>query len=232
MKIKSNIMSRQKPEVRKAMKFVAVIFALTLAAALALPSTPWAQGISRFEGTSALADFSSTDSSGCIVTDVFVNPIDAVSTGHFPQCSFGSCSNSSSFVFIGISQFDSCTSTQLLAADCPGTVPLTDQDFQVIGENLLGSATLNATVGCFDFVSNLPFDVFVDLDWTAIGVRTLQTFGVHIRQPGFIINFQQTGTFRSAEARGSVSDGINNFTPDPSLDANIALVKEGSVVVD
>ena len=230
MKIKSNIMSRQKPEVRKAMKFVAVIFALTLAAALALPSTAWAVAISRFQGTSAFADFSSTDSSGCIVTDVFVNPIDGVVTGPFPPGSCGSCSFS--FVFIGISQFDSCTSTQLLAADCPGTVPLTDQDFQVIGENLLGSATLNATVGCFDFVSNLPFDVFVDLDWTAIGVRTLQTFGVHIRQPGFIINFQQTGTFRSAEARGSVSDGINNFTPDPSLDANIALVKEGSVVVD
>lgn len=228
MKIKSNIMSRQKPEVRKAMKFVAVIFALTLAAALALPSTAWGAGfIARIRGDRVDAFFSRTDSSGCIVTDVFVSGSDTLDINHFPPGPSGS--SSFSFVFIGISQFDSCTGTQLLAADCPAS--LTDQDFQVIGVKL-DSATLNATVGCFDSVSNLPFDVLVDLDWTAIGDRMLQSSHIHIRTPGFMVHDNSTGTFRSAEASGSVSDGMINFTPDPSLDANIASVKEGIVVFD
>ena len=70
--------------------------------------------------------------------------------------------STSSGVFLAISQYDFCTATQLLSAD--GFTDLADDDFQVFG-NLM-SATLNATVTVFDYVSMTSFDVYVDLVWT------------------------------------------------------------------
>lgn len=73
MKGMPNIMSRRKPEDRKVMKFIAVVFALALAV-LALPITTQAGSILHFRGNSADAFFQSFDSSRCIETDVFVSP--------------------------------------------------------------------------------------------------------------------------------------------------------------
>ena len=72
----------------------------------------------------------------------------------------------------------------------------------------------------------------VALTWTGIGNPVRQSGNSHFRTPGFIINSHSTGTFRFAEASGSVSDGITNFTPNPTSSASIQNVKNGQVVID
>lgn len=119
---------------------------------------------------------------------------------------------------------------QILAADCSPTAPLADQEFQVIGKNL-DSAELNATLPCFDFVSMSSFNVDVDINWTAIGEPIRESGNSHFRTPGFIVNSRFTGTSRSAEAMGSVSDGATNFTPDPFF-GSIFSAKSGTVTID
>ena len=228
MKIMSNIVSRRKPKV---MKFVAVVFTLALVA-LTLPTTTWAGDTFRFKGQSADAFFSSTDQSGCIVTDVFVFASDDASVSHDPPGPPNSFSGSGAF--IGISKFDYCTYTQLVAADCFTPAPLADQDFQVIGKKL-DSAELNATLECFgfDFVSNLPLDFNVDanLVWTGTGNPIRQSSNFHFRTPGFIINERSSGTFSPADVSGSVSDESTNFTPNPGF-GNIMSVKSGTATID
>jgi hypothetical protein len=183
----------------------------------------------RFKGQSADAFFSSTDPSGCIVTDVGVFASDDASISHDPPGPPTSSSGSGAFIFI--SQYDSCNGIQLIAADCFTSVPLADADFQVIG-NTLDSATLNTTLGCFDYVSGGSFNVSVALTWTAIGNPVRQSGNSHFRTPGFIVNSRFSGTSRSATASGTVSDGTTNFTPNPTSAASIGNAKSGQVVID
>lgn len=182
----------------------------------------------RFKGESANAFFSSTDPGGCIVTDVGVFASESATVFHDPPGPPNSSSGSVGSIFI--SQFDFCNGVQLVGADC-FAAPLPDPDFQVIGRNL-ESATLNTTLGCFDFVDGGSFNVSVALGWTGIGNPVRQSSSFHFRTPGFIVNSRSTGTFRSAEASGSVSDGITNFTPNPTSSAAIQNVRNGDVVID
>lgn len=183
----------------------------------------------RFKGKSANAFFSSADPSGCIFTDVGVFASDDASISHDPPGPPNSFSGSGAFGFI--SQFDNCNSIQIVFADCFNSAPLADSDFQVIGRNL-DSATLNTTLECFDFLGGGSFNASVALSWTGVGNPVRQSGSFHFRQPGFIVNSRFSGTSRRAEASGSVSDGITNFTPNPALDASIQNVKNGDVVID
>lgn len=96
---------------------------------------------------------------------------------------------------------------------------------------VLGSVAF-ATLGCFDFFGGSSFDVFVDLSWLGVGNPVSQSSHFHSRSPGFIVNGRFSGTFRSAEASGSVSDGVTNFTPEPADFAQIISAKSGSVIID
>jgi hypothetical protein len=130
MKKISNFVFRRKLE-RKAIRFVAVVFALILAA-LNLTTTAWSGDIFHFRGNSAIASWSSSNPTtcdcsnnpSCIVTSVFVFAVNRkFQTPPGPG-------DSSSFADIFISQFDSCTETSLLNVGCFPSVPLADQDFQ------------------------------------------------------------------------------------------------------
>ena len=179
-------------------------------------------GAFNFRGPSALASFSSTDPSSCIVTDVFVIASDAVFQGEPGP------STVLSFASVTISKYNACTDTQLLFAYGSAS-PLTKADFQV--SKTLDSATLNVIANVFDERSGKTFDVNVNLSWTGAGLITRQESNTHFHSPGCFINSRSNGTFRSAEVSGSISDGVTNFTPAPSLDANIASVKSGNVVI-
>jgi len=182
-------------------------------------TTASAGSIFHFKGKSADAFFSSSD--GCVFTDVFVFASEEI----FQNPPGPSSASSGANLFI--SQFDACTGEQLLAAD--GFASLADPDFQVARK--LTSATLNATVNVFDFVSGTSFDVFVDVTWTGTGPLGRQNGNFHFHSPGCNFNSHFNSTFRSAEASGSVSDGATNFTPDPSLGASIFSARSGDVVV-
>ncbi|MGH7801168.1 MAG: hypothetical protein ACREOW_11180 [Thermodesulfobacteriota bacterium] len=238
MKKISNIMFQGKPEEGKAMKFVAVVFVLALAV-LTIPINAQAADTFHFRGESADAHFFSVNppacdcnvSAGngkhstpaCIFTDAFV-----FATDNKFQSPPGP-GESSSFASFFIFQFD-CTFTTLLVADCFSSTPLAAQDFQV-GQTL-ESATLNTTLECFNFLSGTLFNVNVDLLWMGTGDLFRGNSHSHSSIPGCTFNSRFNGTFRPAEASGTVFDGITNFTPNPSDFAGISSAKSGDVVAN
>ena len=201
---------------------IKLLVILTLAlATFSQYSAASAGGVFKSRGKGASAIFSSVDASGCVFTDVFVNPNEG-----FFQAPPGP-GGTSSGVLLAISQYDACAGVQLLAAE--GFAPLGDPDFQVFGN--LESATLNATVNVFDFVTGTSFDVFVSLTWTATGPVNRQSSHSHFDSPGCKVNSRFIGSFRGAVATGSVSDGSTNYTPEPSLGFDIFKAKSGEVVI-
>ena len=111
-----------------------------------------------------------------------------------------------------------------------GSATLTDQQLQFSGR--LESATLNAVVPAFDSVLMAPVNLSVNLTWTGSGPLNHGSSHSHFQGPGFIVNSRSSGFFRPAVASGSVSDGITNFTPEPSIAATIAQVQNGTVMID
>ena len=183
--------------------------------AFAFPTSAHAAGsgsatVFRFHGLSAFADFDSFSPDGCIETFVFV---DGTQSGN----------SSEADVFIG--QFDNCTGTLLLAAFGSTFNPT----FQV-GQKL-GSASLSATIPVFDEVSGNTFNVSVSQTWTATGPLSREIESVHFQTKNFIENFHFNDAFRDASASGTVSDGTTNFTPSPSVFAQIASFKSGDVTI-
>lgn len=199
---------------------VALVLSLYLAVFI-MPVPVSAGGIFKFRGEGASAIFSSVDATGCVWTDVYVNPNDG-----FFQSPPGPGSPSSG-VYMFISQYDTCAGIQLIAAE--GFASLADTDFQVFGR--LNSASLTATVNVFDFVSNTSFDIYIDLVWTGTGGIYRQSSHSHYDSPGCSFNTRFVGSFRPAVATGSVSDGTTNFTPDPSLGYDIYSSKNGEVYI-
>ncbi|HSF82817.1 MAG TPA: hypothetical protein VLA49_16400 [Anaerolineales bacterium] len=194
-----------------------LVFALVLAS-FSQHSSALAGSNYKFSGDTAEAWFSSLD--GCVYTDVFVWTSDG-----FNQSPPGPGS-ASSWADLWISQWDWCTETQLLAAG--GGTSLAGPDFQVSGK--LDSATLNATVNVYDWVSDSVFDVSVNLTWTGVGGLSSGSSNSHYNSPGCKIHSRSRGTWRSAEVSGSVWDGATNFTPDP-FGGNIYSVKEGGLSI-
>jgi hypothetical protein len=113
-----------------------------------------------------------------------------------------------------------------------GYAELTQDQFQILGT--LDSATLSAVVNVCEFEGKeggpgaAPppqpncFDVTVDLSWTGTGV--VQTFSgkSNSRFDGCRVHSTFSNSFRSAVAEGSISDGVTNFTPNPSDFADLS----------
>lgn len=199
---------------------IAVVLVL-YAAAFVLQSPASAGGIFKFRGEGASAIFTSVDGSGCVWTDVYVNPNEGIF-----QSPPGKGSPSSG-VYMFITQYDSCTATQLIAAE--GFASLADPDFQVFGN--LSSATLNATVTLFDYVSETSFDVFVDLTWNGTSSVIRESSRYHFSAPGCKFKSRFNGSFRPAVATGTVSDGLTNYTPDPSWGYDIYNARSGEIYI-
>lgn len=185
-----------------------VAFAFLTSAPRAHAAASGSTTVFRFHGLTAFAAFDST--SGCIETFAEVD---------------GTQSNMGPEADVLIAQFDNCTGTLLLEAFGSTFNPT----FQV-AKNLT-SASLSATISVFDFVSSNTFNVPVNMAWTSTStiMNEVQTFHIHTK--GFTENFHLTATFRDASASGTVSDGTTNFTPSPSVFAQIASVKVGDVAI-
>ncbi|HWQ13754.1 MAG TPA: hypothetical protein VNL77_13205 [Roseiflexaceae bacterium] len=203
---------------------------LTLAAVFALallsftsPAPAQAGDVFRFKGQSASAFFSSTDPTGCVFTDVFVFASDDALQS--PPGPGGAASGAGITIF----QFDVCTGTPLL--DASGFSSLAPADFQVSAR--LNTATLNTTIEVFPFgpYPSPSFPVTINLTWTGTGALSRENSHFHFQSEGFMVNTHFNGSFRSAEASGSVSDGVTNFTPEPSSFAQIQSLKSGTVMI-
>lgn len=201
---------------------VAVLSVAGLMLALLLPGTTQAaQDVVQFRREGVQAEFQSVDGSGCIFTSVFV-----LASKEFVRYPPGPKSTTP-FAQIGINQYDSCTDTVLMTAS--GFSTLAAADLLVGGK--LESAKLTATINVFDYVSGSPFDVFVDLSWTATGPVVRENLHDNFHSHDFTFNLHSNGTNRPATASGSVSAGATNFAPNPSVGASIFSAKAGEVVI-
>jgi hypothetical protein len=201
---------------------VTVLLAVALVG-LVLPGTAEAAAadVLHLNGGSAEAFFSSTDPSGCIRTFVFLAANDE------NRQSPPDPGTASSHGGVTINQFDNCTGTLLLGAT--GLAELADPDFQV--NEPLTSATLNTTIGVFDFVSSSSFNVDVGMTWTGTSNVNRENVNGHFELPGLIVNSHFSGAHRLAEASGFVTNGVN-FTPNPSFRAEISSVISGSIFIE
>lgn len=226
MKRISNILYWLKPE-EKVIKLIEIILIMVIAS-LIYSTTSRAVNIVHFSSNSVDASFFTVDPSPCdcsviptpkcIFTDVFVSASD--NTIQTPPGKGGVSQILADFEII---QFD--CAIQLLSANCQ----LANPDFQV-GKKL-DSATLNATLECFDFVSNSTFNVSASLTWTATGDRVRQSSSNRLQFPGPSCNIHSNsdGSSRGAQASGTVSVGTTNFTPNPTDFADISSGKSGEV---
>jgi hypothetical protein len=212
------------PNHEKAMRITRQAFLLVVVAiGLLTLTTKVASGnmIFHFKGLFASAFFSSLD--GFVTTDVAVLASDSrfqVPAGY---------SDKSAQVFVNISKFDNLTSTLLLSAS--GVVLLENRDFQVRG-NLNSAKLIAESIEVFDSVAGIPFNVDLSLTWTSTGTASREKEHFILRQPGLKINGRFSGVFSEAVASGTVSGLSSNFTPQPSVLAEIASVKNGQVTVD
>ena len=98
--------------------------------------------------------------------------------------------------------------------------------FQVVGK--LDSATLNATVEVFDFVSFTAFPVDVSVNWTGIGATTRERIHSQTSTPATRSIYRGDFMRREATASGTVSDGTTNLTPRPAGNAEIRSESQGN----
>ena len=163
------------------------------------------------------AEFSSTDPSGCVQTDVFVAANSGTEQDHPSTATVGVAS-------VNIYQYDSCTGTTLLQAvglkDTLGT-----GEFQVSKQ--LNWASLNSTIKATDIDTGNAFDVTVNVDWTGTGDIVRDHSNTNDTYPGCHIINRWKGSGRDANASGVVSDGVTDFTPDPSQGAEVGYVIDG-----
>jgi hypothetical protein len=169
------------------------------------------------------ASFSVTDPSGCIETDTFVSanlpsyqqlPGQPVTTG---------------VASVGIFEYDACTDTTIL--DAVGlTEALPAGSLQISKQ--LDQASLRMTLPVTEIDTGATFSVDVDVVW--VGTSTIHRDDVNSNDlygKGCHVLNRWKGSGRTAEASGSVSDGVTNYTPDATLQGEIGFVIDGFEVI-
>jgi hypothetical protein len=194
---------------------------MALVVALVLPAPVFAGNKWRIDGDSADAYFSTVDATGCIDTDVYVFANRGKEQNPPGAPGFQSSAN------LWLSQYDTCTSTQLLGAN--GFTSLGDQDFQV--DNGLNAATLNSTINVYDYISGATFDVAISLNWSATGPVSKGSWSSHYHSGKCITQYRSTGSWRPAQASGAVTVGATNYTPQASQGASLSTAKGGSLEI-
>ena len=194
-----------------------------LVLALVSPSTPAQAGAETlhfgFKGLFASASFTSTDPSGCVVTNVFVlGTEDRTKSGPGHPVA-------ESLAILGVSQSDICAGKQLLAA--AGSATLAADELRI--DRQLTAAALTTTVDSVDSVSGSSFPVDIGVSWTGVGVPVSDRHRFHQNSPGFKVNARFAGISRGAAASGSILIGTTNLTPEPAFFAEMGSIKVGEV---
>jgi hypothetical protein len=175
----------------------------------------------RFQLRELAADalFESVD--GCIVTD-------AIAGGAARAEKIGSGkATTGPLAFVSMAVFDICTDRILREI-----LGETDQAVFSADRVKLGQARLQATIPAFDAVNNVEVQVAVDLAWTGVGDPFVQVSNNHIRQGGILIHERFKGTFRDAEATGTISVGGETLLSGPSVFAQVFRVRRGDMTLE
>jgi hypothetical protein len=204
----------------------ASILGLALALSALWPAAVGAAGgtveVEHQRGPLVNAWFTSFDTSGCVETDTFVSANQPTDHHQADQVSTVVASVS---VFV----YDLCTETALL--DAAGYADDLSLDHLTVS-NQMDAASLDAVIPLTDIATNEIFDVQVDVAWTGTSDIHRDHSNTNDQYPGgcHVLN-RWNGSGRSASAWGSVSDGVTNFTPDATDQAEIGAVHDGFVVI-
>lgn len=169
------------------------------------------------------ATFSVTDPSGCIETDTFVSAnLPSYQQLPSPPVTTGVAS-------VSIFEYDACTDTTIL--DATGlTEALPAGSLQVSKQ--LDQASLRMTLPMTDIDTGATFSVDVDVVW--VGTSTIYRDDVNSNDlygKGCHVLNRWKGSGRTAEASGSVFDGVTNYTPESTRQAEIGFVIDGFEVI-
>lgn len=204
-------------------KTFSVLTAL-IALAVTPPVTVGAGDVLHVRGQAAYATFQSSDDAGCVSNWVSVQ-VHEVETQRRPQQS----SVTTTTAFLYVEQRDDCTQTVLMQAG-GWDVPLPEGDGQVA--NNLSSATLNASLDLFDYISNSTVTADVHLTWNPTDERaSLTWYHNSSHTPQSIYNSHSTGKMRAAQVSGTVSIGSVNYTPIPTSDGQFGTGMDGEVTI-
>jgi hypothetical protein len=195
-----------------------------LGIALSLAVTPAAAKTETFhfsfKGQFAEAIFSTFDETGCIETFAYVAAQEGkVKVDGRPAVD--------SFAIVNLIQFNHCTQEFLL--DAFGFATLAPDEFVI--DKKLNQATLTTTIVVDEFVTGTTFSVDVNVAWTGVGETSTVKDHFQINEPGFKLNSHFMGTFRQAQASGTVTGMGIDFAPDPAIFAQMGNVKVGEVAI-
>jgi hypothetical protein len=179
--------------------------------------------VENLRGPLINAFFSSLDPSGCVETDTFVTanrPTDQLLPGRGTTTGIGA---------VSIFEYNSCTDTSVLQA-VGETDTLAAADFQVSRQ--LDWATLHTTILLTNIDTGDTFDVTVNvaLVGTSDIHRDDENSNDRYGRSCHVLN-RWNGSGRDADASGSVSDGVTNFTPTTSQWGEIGVVIDGFEVI-
>jgi hypothetical protein len=201
------------------------IIKLLAASALVLamfsqPRDASAADVFHFTGQAVDGTFVNVDLSGCMYTSV-----DLVADEQIAQTP-PDAAQPSGWISVHVFQADFCTNTVFHTAIV--TVPLSESELELTGN--LHLATLHTTVSLVDYVSKEPFDVAIDLTWTATNPRRHENTPGHYNFGGCHLNYHYNTAYRIAEVSGTVSVGTTNYRPELSeLWGTIFSTKYGEV---
>lgn len=171
------------------------------------------------KGSAAFATFQSTDSTGCIVTQVFVG--DSLESDQNPPGG----PQDFPVLTVEVDQFNLCNSTALLSALGAAFT------FTSSIANNLSSASLSVTMDLSDLISGKNLNVTINLNWTGTGNLRNGTSTSHYKANGTTIETIANAAFRSGQASGTVSDGTTNYAPLPSVSAVLENIKDGTITI-
>jgi type 1 fimbria pilin len=177
------------------MKRYTCVLALLFVAALAFPSTTFAE-VQRFRGKVAAMEFYSTDPTGCIGTSLYVVAVENQLQEQGPRTTQGSFS-------LYFSQFDNCTFQTVSCGTAFGEVP----DGALSTSRNLESATLNVPIQIQDCYSGAYQSGTVSLTWTGITDLSRSNNNGNYTYPGFRIHYRTHGESREASGTGTLTIG-------------------------
>jgi hypothetical protein len=166
------------------------------------------------------AQFSSTDPTGCVVTNAVIFTGESIS--HTPP---GGPNTSGPDAFLGVFQFDNCQN--LVGIQASGEA----SSVTFAGDPGLGTATASGSATLTDFNTGAPVSVTFHVTWKGLGPSTRVVDSFHFRSVDQIIHAYMHATTRTAVASGSIAEGGTNFAPTPTLVAELISSDSGTIEI-
>jgi hypothetical protein len=196
----------------------------------------------HFASDNASVDFSSVSKDGCIFTDATVQPFASLTRPG---------GTATQTVIIFISKWDNCQNQGGCSSVNSGTgggggggcgvlleeatnfdpitgMPVFNGTIQ-FGPKL-GTAAVNGSAPMTDFVTGAQFTSTVNVSWKGYGPTSTFMDSFSDRQPGFMMKSHTTGSSRSAEASGVITDETgSNLAASSTANASLSDSKGGTV---